>query len=207
MSNACGPYRRRRFGNEHPGFWRQHLCDTPTPTQKLQTSPQTKVQVHLDITFKVRHGNEGFVGTVLHSWVVQPDSFSNCDPSSSWERKCTAADREPVLMVPVRFGRNGQKLFCVLLKFWHVGVDLAGSSLPVNISNAAEPSTFIGGRGLANLHIKRREKHRHLSSFRPPAHPYAEPPSPPTAQYIIALVKIRIRQPGRTYKFLEVYRL
>jgi hypothetical protein len=155
----------------------------------------------------VCHGNGGFVGTVCLSRVVQFDSFSDCNPSPPWERKRATADREPVLVVPVRFWRNRQKLFCVLVEFWHVGVDLAGSPLPANINDVAELGTLVGVIGMANLHIKRREKHRHLSSFRPPAHPYAESPSPPTAQHIITPTTIQIRQPCRTHKVLGVCRL
>jgi hypothetical protein len=31
---VCGSHRRRRFGSEHPVFWRQRLRDISTPTQK-----------------------------------------------------------------------------------------------------------------------------------------------------------------------------
>jgi len=84
------------------------------------------------------------LGTVVLSWVVQFDPFGDCDPLSSREHKGTAADREPVLMVPAGFWWDVQKLPGILLEFWKVGVDLAGSSLPVNDSNAVEPPIFPG---------------------------------------------------------------
>ena len=89
--------------------------------------------------------NERFVvGTVLLSWVVQFDSFGDRDPSPSREHKGTAANRETILIVPVGFWRDGQKLFGVRLKFWHVGIDLARSPLPVNKDSLAKLLIFPG---------------------------------------------------------------
>jgi hypothetical protein len=89
--------------------------------------------------------NKGFVvGTVLLSWVVQFDPFGDCDPPPSRKHKGTAADREPIFVVPVGFWRGGQKLLGVLLKFWHVGIDLAGSPTPVNDDAQLNSSFFLG---------------------------------------------------------------
>ena len=88
--------------------------------------------------------DEGIVvGTVLLSRVVQFDPFGDCDPSPSREHKGTAADREPMLMVPAGFWRDVQELLGVVLKFWQVGIDLAGSPLPVNKTARLSSSFFL----------------------------------------------------------------